>query len=139
MNNEVCLQGGLPRIYSPVGVAHAVGSNRLNQGPRRLLKGGGGSFQKGAPIVFIIGTLVHLLLPFFSFRFLHSHMYPLNTINDERDNNMNFEHQRQGLSYGVLVGVYSQCRNNAYMNWSVYVILIRKHDKTLIRHTTKVD
>jgi len=51
MNNEVGspLGGVCPRIYSPVGVARAVGSNRLNQGPRWLLKASGGSFRKGAP------------------------------------------------------------------------------------------
>jgi len=50
MNNEVIddlSRGIYPRIYSPVGFACVVGSNRLNQRPRLLLKGGGGSFRKG--------------------------------------------------------------------------------------------
>jgi len=40
----VLLQGVCPRIYSPMGVARAVRSNRLNKGSRWLLKGSGGSF-----------------------------------------------------------------------------------------------
>jgi len=41
-------RGVYPFIYSPVGSTCAVGSNRLNQGPRWLFVGGGGSFQKEA-------------------------------------------------------------------------------------------
>jgi len=45
-----CISRGVcPRIYSPVGVTRAVGSNRLYQGLRWLLKGSGGSFWNGAP------------------------------------------------------------------------------------------
>jgi len=51
----VCL-----RIYSPVGFVCAVGSNRLNQGPRLFLKGGGGSFHKGEqnPTGVLVGARV---------------------------------------------------------------------------------
>ena len=41
------LEGVYPFIYSPVECTCAVGSNRLNQGPRCIKRGGGGSFRKG--------------------------------------------------------------------------------------------
>ena len=47
MNNELALSRVVyPCIYSPVGCACAVGSNRLNQGLRCIRRGGGGSFEK---------------------------------------------------------------------------------------------
>ena len=47
MNNELALSRGVyPCIYSSVGCVCAVGSNQLNQGPRCIRRGGGGSFEK---------------------------------------------------------------------------------------------
>jgi len=40
-------RGVCPSIFVLVECTCAVGSNRLNQGPRCIKKGGGGSFQKG--------------------------------------------------------------------------------------------
>ena len=37
-------RGVYPCIYSPVGCVCAIGSNRLNQGPRCIRRGGGGNF-----------------------------------------------------------------------------------------------
>ena len=48
MNNELAPPRGVyPCIYSPVGCACVAGSNRHNQVPRCIKRGGGGTFQKG--------------------------------------------------------------------------------------------
>jgi len=59
---RMSLGGVYPCIYSPVGCASTVGSNRLNQGLRCIRRGDGGSFQKrraktlrGAPAGAMVG------------------------------------------------------------------------------------
>jgi len=48
MNNEFSPPRGVyPCMYSMVGCACAVGSNRHNQEPRCIRRGSGGTFQKG--------------------------------------------------------------------------------------------